>query len=47
MNRLIIFLCYFIFPFCIVSCVDDELLKQNVTKCGVTINVQDFKNETM
>lgn len=45
MNRLIIFLCYFIFPFCIVSCVDDELLKQNVTKCGVTINVQDFKNE--
>lgn len=29
-----------------VSCVDEELFKQNESICGITIDVEDFKNES-
>ena len=36
---------FLVFCFLSSSCADEELFKQNETKCGITINVRDFKNE--
>lgn len=43
--RLISFACYVILFSALASCVEEELFKQTETKCGVTINVRNFKDE--
>ena len=46
-NRLISLVCYIAISVCFISCVEEDFFNEFEKKSGITINVDDFKNESI